>query len=570
MIKKTKIPKIKILVGYHKPAILLKDDILTPIHLGRALATQASKDGEMSREDFEWMCKNMIGDDIGDNISYLNRYFCELTGIYWAWKNYDKLDNPDYIGFMHYRRIFDFCGKSVKLPIEHLNCANIEYINEQNMYDYLNRENIIKTIIENQYIISQKYILNPFEHYKNHHKITDYIYALKLIDELFPEIKMASKKYNENKISYFCNMFVLPKKDFFDLCSFVFKIIFSLHDNIKNNYCNQTIQEQRTCGYISEWLTGIYFTHLKEKNKIIYELPIVYIKNTNIIHFPIPKKNNQVSLCFSINNEYFIYFYTALKSLISHINQDFFYEILILSDDLQKRFKDELLHLNQDNVIITLLNIQSFISSIDINIFYESAHIKKETYFRFFIPKIFKYYNKILYLDSDIIVSGDISELFFYKIANDKIIAAVPDIAVHNFIQTNYKIKYLSKSLQYYKYCNEILQINQMQNYFNAGVILFDIVKCRQFNLEEKVLAKLKEIKEPVFWDQDILNSVLQNKIEILDFVWNYQQNIGFNIEKLNKEIYKKYEEDYKDIKIYHYISGLKPWNSPHLSNAYL
>ncbi|KQH56827.1 glycosyl transferase, partial [Campylobacter coli] len=92
-------PKVKILVGYHKPAVLLKDEILTPIHLGRALATQVSKDGEMSKEDFKWMCENMIGDDTGDNISHLNRYFCELTGIYWAWKNYDKLGNPDYIGF---------------------------------------------------------------------------------------------------------------------------------------------------------------------------------------------------------------------------------------------------------------------------------------------------------------------------------------------------------------------------------------------------------------------------------------------------------------------------------------
>lgn len=69
---------------------------------------QASKDGEISKEDFEWMCGNMIGDDTGDNISHLNRYFCELTGIYWAWKNYDKLGNPDYIGFMHYRRHFIF------------------------------------------------------------------------------------------------------------------------------------------------------------------------------------------------------------------------------------------------------------------------------------------------------------------------------------------------------------------------------------------------------------------------------------------------------------------------------
>ncbi|EOH7902799.1 DUF4422 domain-containing protein, partial [Campylobacter coli] len=110
----TQNPSIKILIGYHKPAVLFKDEILTPIHLGRALATQASKDGEMSKEDFEWMCENMIGDDTGDNISYLNRYFAEFSGLYWAWKNYSRLSNPDYIGFMHYRRHFIFDEKLQK------------------------------------------------------------------------------------------------------------------------------------------------------------------------------------------------------------------------------------------------------------------------------------------------------------------------------------------------------------------------------------------------------------------------------------------------------------------------
>ena len=99
---------MKILISYHKPAVLLKDEVLTPIHVGRALATQSSKDGSMSEEDYKWMLDNMIGDDTGDNISDKNREFCELTAMYWAWKNYDKLGNPDYIGFMHYRRLLVF------------------------------------------------------------------------------------------------------------------------------------------------------------------------------------------------------------------------------------------------------------------------------------------------------------------------------------------------------------------------------------------------------------------------------------------------------------------------------
>lgn len=96
--------KLKILISYHKPSELFKDEIYTPIHLGRVLAMAENKDGKMSETDFKWLCKNMIGDDTGENISHLNHYFNEMTGVFWAWKNYDKLSNPDYIGFASYRR----------------------------------------------------------------------------------------------------------------------------------------------------------------------------------------------------------------------------------------------------------------------------------------------------------------------------------------------------------------------------------------------------------------------------------------------------------------------------------
>lgn len=76
--------------------------------MSRALATQSSKYGSMSEEDYKWMLDNMIGDDTGDNIFHLNRSLNELTAVYWAWKNYDKWGNPDYIGFMHYRRHLNF------------------------------------------------------------------------------------------------------------------------------------------------------------------------------------------------------------------------------------------------------------------------------------------------------------------------------------------------------------------------------------------------------------------------------------------------------------------------------
>ncbi|EAQ58275.1 putative glycosyl transferase [Campylobacter jejuni subsp. jejuni 260.94] len=76
--------------------------------VGKKIFLSNSKDGFVDKRYFYWMNENTIGDDTGDNISDKNRFINEFSAIYWAWKNYNQLENPDYIGFMHYRRLFYF------------------------------------------------------------------------------------------------------------------------------------------------------------------------------------------------------------------------------------------------------------------------------------------------------------------------------------------------------------------------------------------------------------------------------------------------------------------------------
>ena len=84
---------VKILVATHKPYWMPSDSVYMPIHVGREGKTDIG----------------FTGDDTGDNISTKNPYFCELTGLYWAWKNL----NCEYIGLCHYRRYFS-TGKGEK------------------------------------------------------------------------------------------------------------------------------------------------------------------------------------------------------------------------------------------------------------------------------------------------------------------------------------------------------------------------------------------------------------------------------------------------------------------------
>lgn len=78
---------VKIVVAHHTRGQLLHDSRLIHMHVGKALST----------EDY-----GMQGDDTKDNISVKNPWYCELTALYWMWKNVDA----DYKGLIHYRRTF--------------------------------------------------------------------------------------------------------------------------------------------------------------------------------------------------------------------------------------------------------------------------------------------------------------------------------------------------------------------------------------------------------------------------------------------------------------------------------
>ena len=143
---------VKILVTYKNKHKVLKSDIITPIQTGRAIAD----------EIFE----EMIGDDTGDNISKDNPKYNELSAQYWAWKNYDKLGNPDYIGFMHYRRHFLFNNEKVR-PLERWLPNSSWYLFESvdNEYkEYLNDEDIKNTVKGYDCIIPHIYDYTNYFH----------------------------------------------------------------------------------------------------------------------------------------------------------------------------------------------------------------------------------------------------------------------------------------------------------------------------------------------------------------------------------------------------------------------
>lgn len=237
---------IKILVATHKKYWMPKDDIYFPIHVGRE-----------GKADLGY-----IGDNTGDNISAKNANYCELTGLYWAWKNL----KCDYIGLCHYRRYF--VGKNL-----HTNNAEKKkaVILHRQDYEKLLREyDIILPVKRNYYIET---VRSQYEHAHNKRDLDE---AERIIKELYPEYSEAFAKVMGRTKLHILNMFVMKKQLFDEYCRWLFSILFKLGKRIDITNYNQ--YEARVFGFISERLLNVW---LEKQQLNVKEMPVVNLEKVN-------------------------------------------------------------------------------------------------------------------------------------------------------------------------------------------------------------------------------------------------------------------------------------------------
>lgn len=266
---------IKILVAYHKKDKLYKNDLLIPVHCGRDIAIQKYKEGKINPSDYEWMIENLIGDNTGDNISSLNLTLNEMTAIYWAWKNYDKIGNPDYIGLNHYRRFFEI---------------NYSKINEiLSKYDFIKQKH--------SYSKRSFYDLWCGEYDRSTEFIDNAIKICKKVDS--KEGSKIEKFLKSNIHRGFCNMFIMSRKDFFKYCNFIFPIILKLPQD--------SAMYGRQAGYFAELLTSYYLYELSKHEKAYNTSIVSYFEDSstnfvkdNIFSIKFEKLSNKAHLIIKI------------------------------------------------------------------------------------------------------------------------------------------------------------------------------------------------------------------------------------------------------------------------------
>lgn len=248
--------KLKVLVCCHKPCELPPDPdgIFLPIQVGAAIS---DINLGIQRDD-------QVNGQPCDNISVKNKSFCELTAMYWAWKNIKTLyPDLEYIGLNHYRRYFSFdekrCFEDYVMKLS----------TEMGMYKLnLEKLNIIFSEYSIVIPIRKVFSYSLDVDYSVNHISEDLRVLKKVIQTKYPEYDEDLFKVMEhgNKLSAY-NMMIMKWSDFDSYCSWLFDILFEVEKIIDISKYNDI--QQRVFGYMAERLLNVWIAHNIGKKKYL-------------------------------------------------------------------------------------------------------------------------------------------------------------------------------------------------------------------------------------------------------------------------------------------------------------
>ena len=230
---------IKVIVATHKKYRMPKDGMYIPLHVGAE-----------NKKPIGYQ-----GDNIGENISYKNSSFCELTGLYWAWKNL----NADYIGLVHYRRYFK--GKT----------------KQKDAFEKILNQNEAESLLKNVDIILPRKRKYYIENIYNHYAHTLYVEPLdktrNIIEVYYPDYLPSFDKCMKHTYMHAFNMFIMSKEKLNQYCQWLFDILFKLEKEV--SYEKYNAFHSRFPGRVSELLLDVWL----DKNGYEYtEVPFIYME----------------------------------------------------------------------------------------------------------------------------------------------------------------------------------------------------------------------------------------------------------------------------------------------------
>jgi lipopolysaccharide biosynthesis glycosyltransferase len=270
-------------------------------------------------------------------------------------------------------------------------------------------------------------------------------------------------------------------------------------------------------------------------------------------------ETDYVPIVLSCNESFIGYLGVVLTSLIDNASDDRNYDIIILESDVSDASKARISALGKRNVSVRFYNMQSIVAQLNDFDIHVEGYVPAETYNKIFLKEIMDGYEKIIYIDTDIVIRSDIAELYDTELFG-KAMGASRNIANIHAARANTEIR----GRKFGEYLKNELGIDRSDHYFQAGIIILDMTSQKAEDLLRLSLEKLKQIKQPVFFDQCIFNSIFYGDVHFFSTRWNYvwyMQNYSYLKSTLNDDLFFDYAKSRLDPKIVHYASKDKPTN---------
>ena len=243
------------------------------------------------------------------------------------------------------------------------------------------------------------------------------------------------------------------------------------------------------------------------------------------------KYKQKIPICFATDDNYVPFLTVAIASLLDNSSKENFYKIYVLTSHLTEENMNSILKMATENSAIKFVQLSKELDKVQ-DMFHLRDYYSKETYYRIFIPNLFPQYEKVLYLDCDITVLADVSELYNTQI-HGYYVGAVQEEVMQTFEVFG-------------NYVEKADGINR-KNYFNAGILLINCRRWRNKLIAERFVDLLNRYKFRVVQDEDYLNVLCKDNIKWLPLGWN-------------KTSYKNEAFDDKDLKIIHWKINWRPW----------
>ena len=259
-----------------------------------------------------------------------------------------------------------------------------------------------------------------------------------------------------------------------------------------------------------------------------------------------------IPVVFATDSNYAPFAAAVIRSIIDNKRDSHFYSIYILYDDTLTYTMHEMLEsMGEEGVSVRLLDVSRCVEGESL---YLSGHYSMQMYYRWLIPELFRHYDKVLYLDCDLAVRGDVAKLYDTDIGNDYV------GMVNNIVRTSFK-----------DYVEENLEL-PVGEYYNSGVILFNNEAYIKAHVKERCIDFINRDRDLLCPDQDAINVCCKGHIYRLPDEWNFQWHHmipGVELGGFTSDYSKRYEKVLKKgAKIIHYTSYKKPWNEPDLKLA--